>query len=569
MTSRIQRLFLSGLLTLLSCSFVSASPERCELAPWAKAEQSLQLHDFETVLETLALAGEARVRSIEVVRQNVFPLSGHQLAGLANRFNTLTRESAIRAALLIEVGQQVGTAELAEAERALRRKSFLYDASVLLRRRCGDDVDVVVVVRDVWTLVPNLSFARTGGDNKTILGISDGNVLGSGKELSIVYRNDRDRSGYNIRFDDPNIAGSRWRGSIALADNDDGHAVSANIDRPFYALDTRFAAGLRASSFERDQDLEFLSEDAFTLEAEGESAEVYLGRSTGRSSQGGNGYIDRFWAGVAYDRESFRFPVGFPGPLESKRTFVYPFVAWQRQQDRFVKRENVERIERTEDLDLGLFVRARAGVSSDAIGGDGDFLIFNVGVGGRWYLTPEQLFSTSATWHGRLELADRDTQDGVASAEAEFLWKHSARMSFLVRAQATATRDLDLDQQLTQGGDTDLRGYPSRFQVGDRRFLLTVEERYYTDWLPLGLFRVGFAAFADVGRAWFEDEPPAWVPDRGEDYFDTLSNVGLGLRFESIRTRRDRVLHVDFARPLVDGPDVDSLSITITAKQAL
>lgn len=537
----------------------------CQLAPWAQAEQSIERFDFETALETLPLDGHARVRKIEIVRQNVFPLSSHQLASAANRFNTLTTERALAAALLIEVGQDVASAELAEAERSLRRKSYLYDARVLVRQRCADEVDVVVVVRDVWTLVPNLSFARSGGDNKTILGISDGNVLGSGKELSIVYRNDRDRSGYNLRFDDPNIAGSRWQGSASLMDNDDGHAVMANIDRPFFALDTRYAAGVRLSSFERDQDIEFLSEDVFTLSGEGESAEVYLGRSSGRSGK----YVDRFWAGLAYERESYRFPTGFPGPLETERTFSYPFVAWQRQQDRFVKRENVERIERTEDLDLGLFVRARAGLSTDTLGGEGDFVLFNIGLGGRWYLTPSHLFSTSANWSGRVELTEIDTQDSVASVQLEYLWKHSARMSFLLRGQATATRDLDLDQQLTQGGDTGLRGYPSRFQVGDRRFLLTVEERYYTDWLPMGLFRVGFAAFADVGRAWFDDAPPAWVPARNEDYFDALSNVGLGLRFESIRTRRDRVLHIDFARPLVDGPDVDSLSITITAKQAL
>ncbi len=547
------------------CGSSATADIPCELAPWAASEQSLEQFDFDSALDTAALVGKARVRKIDVIRQNVFPGSNHQLASVANRFNTLTRESAIRAALLIEAGQEVGAAELAEAERALRRKSFLYDARVLVRQRCENDLDVVVVVRDVWTLVPNISFARSGGDNKTILGISDGNVLGSGKEISIVYLNDRDRSGYNLRFDDPNIAGSRWRGSIALADNDDGHGVNASLERPFFALDTRFAAGFRLQSFERDQDLEFLSEDAYTLDGEGERAEAYLGRSSGRT---GN-YVDRLWVGLAYEREAYQFPMGFPGPLETERTFAYPFLAWQRQQDRFVVRENVERIERTEDLDLGLYARARAGISTNALGGDGDVLLFNLGLGGRWYLTDSQLLSTSISWHGRVDLDAWDTQDSVASIQSEYLWKHSARMSFLLRAQATATRDLDLDQQLTQGGDTGLRGYPSRFQVGDRRFLFTIEERYYTDWLPLGLFRVGFAAFADVGRAWFEDRPPAWVPARDQDYFDTLSNVGLGLRFESIRTRRDRVLHIDFARPLVDGPDVDSLSITISAKQAL
>jgi hypothetical protein len=96
-----------------------------------------------------------------------------------------------------------------------------------------------------------------------------------------------------------------------------------------------------------------------------------------------------------------------------------------------------------------------------------------------------------------------------------------------------------------------------------------LEERYYSDWFPFGLFRVGLAAFVDVGRAWFRDEAPAWVPERNGDHFGTLANVGVGLRLESLRTRRDRVLHIDLAHPLVEGPGVDSLQLTLSAKRSL
>ncbi|MCZ6854303.1 MAG: hypothetical protein O7G86_10325, partial [Gammaproteobacteria bacterium] len=143
------------------------------------------------------------------------------------------------------------------------------------------------------------------------------------------------------------------------------------------------------------------------------------------------------------------------------------------------------------------------------------------------------------------------------------------RWSLFVRGSYTLTRNLPDHRQLRLGGDTNLRGYPSRYQIGDRQYLFTMEERYYTDLVPFGMFRVGWAAFVDVGRAWYAGTAPAWVPERTGDHFKMLSNLGLGLRLESIRTRRDRVIHVDIAKPLVDGPEVDSYELTLTVKQTI
>jgi hypothetical protein len=78
---------------------------------------------------------------------------------------------------------------------------------------------------------------------------------------------------------------------------------------------------------------------------------------------------------------------------------------------------------------------------------------------------------------------------------------------------------------------------------------------------------VGYAGFLDVGHAWFHDHAPDWVPHRDGDHFGTLANIGVGLRLESVRTRRDRVLHIDIAKPLVDGPFVDTWEVTLSGKQ--
>ena len=84
------------------------------------------------------------------------------------------------------------------------------------------------------------------------------------------------------------------------------------------------------------------------------------------------------------------------------------------------------------------------------------------------------------------------------------------------------------------------------------------------------MFRLGAAVFAYVGRDWYRNEAPGWVPpDRSASYFDKLANVGEGLRLESTRTRRDRLLHIDLALPVRDGPETRNLELTVTVKQSL
>lgn len=89
-------------------------------------------------------------------------------------------------------------------------------------------------------------------------------------------------------------------------------------------------------------------------------------------------------------------------------------------------------------------------------------------------------------------------------------------------------------------------------------FRLSAEERYYTDLYPLRVLRVAVAGFVDVGRAWSSHRDN-----------DTLINAGVGLRFESTRTNRSLVYHIDFAFPLVDGPGVRGVEVTLTSKRSL
>ena len=131
---------------------------------------------------------------------------------------------------------------------------------------------------------------------------------------------------------------------------------------------------------------------------------------------------------------------------------------------------------------------------------------------------------------------------------------------FFATVAWTAGNNLDLDNPVELGGDTGLRGYPLRYQSGDSKILVTLEQRFFWDWYPFRLFRVGGAVFADTGRTWGDN--PLGGSSRG-----WLSDVGFGLRFAPTRTGSRKIVHLDIAFPLDGDQSIDSVQILLGSKK--
>ena len=253
--------------------------------------------------------------------------------------------------------------------------------------------------------------------------------------------------------------------------------------------DPRYEAGERVGEFQHDQ----------------QYYEAYGGWSGGWSK----GWVTRWSGGVTYQKDRFApapdEPLG--GPLPEDREYVYPWIGVDILEDDYEERINQDQIQRTEDVLLGFRAAARVGYAPEAIGSVEDTLLFSgyaqqgsdVGKG-------QSLFLGAST-SGRID--SEGLRNAVLSAEARYYARTSAKTKFFATVNGTTTEQLDLDRQLLLGGDTGLRGYPLRYQAGTSLALLTLEERYYTDWYPFRLFHVAGAVFFDMGRTWGTDRPPA------------------------------------------------------------
>jgi hemolysin activation/secretion protein len=235
----------------------------------------------------------------------------------------------------------------------------------------------------------------------------------------------------------------------------------------------------------------------------------------------------------------------------------YPWMRYELIQDDYLKYHNYNEIERTEDFYLGTRVSAQLGWSDPAFGANIAGLIYSATAGYGLATTRRETLIFASTLDGRLE--NGTPQNTVATGSFHYYVKQSEKRLFYEGIDVAAGRNLDLDNQILLGGDNGLRGYPLRYQEGTSRALVTVEERYFTDWYPFRLFRVGGAAFMDVGRTW--GTAPLAQPG-----LRLLRDVGFGLRVGNARSGLANIIHVDLAFPLDGDASIHRVQFLVVTK---
>ena len=504
-------------------------------------------------------ASGAVVGKITVHPDDIFDLSIEGESGwlyrTANRLHMNTRASVIREQLLFETGDRYSDRVVQETERNLRANAYLNDAKIVPVAYDGRNVDLEVRTRDTWTLNPGVNFSRTGGENEYAVQIQEKNLLGRGQSLELEWQSDVDRDALTLSFSDPHLLKNFTRLAVAYSDASDGSTKYFNLDRPFYALDTRWSAGTLLTESEFDVDRWALGKRVGKFETQAQYYQVNGGWSAGLQ----DGWVRRWTYGATYQQSDFEPVTGAPvgGPLPADRKFVYPWVGFELLQDSFQERVNQDQIRRTEDVLVGFNGWARLGFATESFGSATDAVLASAYASNGRDLSPTQSLFGSAWASGRYEHGE--IRNGLLGAEARYYLATSARSKFFANVSGTVTEQLDEDQQLTLGGDTGLRGYPFAYQAGTAKALLTLEQRYYTKWYPFRLFHVAGAVFADTGRTWGTDVT-------GATSLGLLSDVGIGLRLGTSRSAFGNVLHIDLAFPLDGDDDIDSVQLVVETK---
>jgi outer membrane protein assembly factor BamA len=487
------------------------------------------------------LIGEVRINPQDIFDEQD-PRENYGLYRLANMLHIKTRESVIRRQLLFRGGERVSQRVIEETERLLRANSYLYDVSIRPVAYRNGVVDIEVRTRDTWSLEPGASFSRGGGSNTTGLSLREQNFLGTGLSVGVSQGSSVDRSGQEFEISHNQVFGNWTAFSYKTATFSDGSSDSISLMRPFYALDARWALGASAAEFDRIDSIYTNAAVVGQYRHQARGGEVFGGLSRGLV----NGWVQRYSVGVGYREDLYLVdPGGTPSPaVPADQTLVYPFVRYEVIEDDYVKTANRDKIGRAEYFARGFNGSMWLGYSSTGLGATRDLWLYS-GALSKGFRTRGGDLLTSMSLSGQYGDGKSDRQ--FFGASARYFLQQGPNTVFYASASADGVNSTIPTDQLLLGGDSGMRGYPLRYQSGDRRAQFSVEERVYTDWYPFRLVRVGAAVFYDFGRAWggeFENQAnPGWLRD-----------FGFGLRLTSDRSSKGSVLHLDVAFP-VDAPD--------------
>jgi hypothetical protein len=505
-------------------------------------------------------AAKAVIGKIIINNENIFDLDNPRdntwLFRLADRLHKRTRPEIIHNQLLFKSGQRYDRRLLDESERILRADGYFYDAWIRAVAYHDNKVDLQVTTKDVWTLNPGFNFGRSGGTNSTGVELEELNFLGTGVEVSVEHSSNIDRTSNELQVIDPHTLGTFISVIGTYAELSDGYLRELSVQEPFYALDARWAAGVYTINDLQTDSLWTQGRIIDEFKDQHEGAQVYAGLSSGLQ----NGWVRRWSAGVAYDEHDFSPTSEWTGitQVPQDRRFAYPWIQFDLVQDDFKRLVNHDQIARTEDFYLGTAFSSRIGWAASGMGSSQTDVLFwnNASTG---FQSPDGTHTLLLFWDFNGRLHDGRVENGVMDAAIRYYVEQSKNWLFFTTLYATKGWRLDLDDQILLGGDSGLRGYPLRYQDGTGRALWTVEQRYFTDWYPFRLFRVGAAVFADVGRMW--GEAPLAPPNYG-----TLKDVGFGGRFGNARTGFGNVVHADIAFPVGAPAGIQKVQFLITTQ---
>ena len=501
------------------------------------------------------------IGEIALEKSNVFDLTNPEennwLYRLANRMHIVTRDKVIRKQLLFKSGDRYSQRLVDESERILRQNRYLFDAQITPVRHENGVVDLKVQTKDVWSLMPDISISRSGGETTTRIGLEDDNFLGRGQHISVSHTEDVDRDSDRLEIVDRHLGRSWVSAQLKIEDNSDGKVNLLSAVRPFYALDARWSAGGTALEDERRTALYSLGDEAAEFQHDRDFYTAFGGWSRGLKGR----WARRWTSGFIYDDNDFSEvrDATLPAAIPEDRRLAYPFVGVELVEDNFEEVRNRDQMGKTEDFYMGTRVFASLGWASESWGSDRDALVVTSSARRGFGSLDEDALLLSAIAYGRIESGD--ARNAVLEASARYYHKQSEKRLFFATLSATRGHALDLDNPVQIGGDTGLRGYPLRYQSGDSKMLLSLEQRYFTDWYPFRIMRIGGAFFFDAGRTWGTNPV-------GEENLGWLTNVGLGLRIAPTRFATTKMVHIDVAFPLDGDDSIDSVQLLFEAKRS-
>lgn len=531
--------------------------------------EMIAIHDAETRLGvTLDPTPEGKtIERIDVLR--LPPIDRHDpLPAAVNAAHTTTKEYVVRRSLFVKEGDRYRKAIVDESARSLRsRRQLSLVVCAPVTGSHEDTVRLVVITKDVWSLYVDFDLALTNGGLESLtLEPKETNIAGIHHLATGRFVLEPKTITAGAAYEIPRLDG-RWLSLSAEANavvnrergDLEGGDATTRIARPLFSSRTEWSWSFQSRAVNRIRRRYVNAEVAkFQDRTPWQWRERLLDEEANLTRSFGWAAKNDFTLGVGfsharYDADDPEFQ-RIAAPIGEDR--AGPYLQWRTYRSDFLRTFDLAGLALQEDHRLGYDVTVRGYPSLKALGATRDV------IGG----------SVKAVYG--LALGDGLVRAGVESTIESDTTKISdgwVKGSFGVATPRFGPRRLEgrfvlavsaldrfanyLNAQSFLGGDTLLRGYPSRALVG--RDLVTANFEYRTRSFDLVAIQIGAVGFFDAGDAF-----------DGFTDFDPKQSAGGGLRV--VFPQIDRaVLRLDVGVPLHRPAGVDPLSFFVAFHQAL
>jgi len=529
---------------------VTIAYSRYELAAIRDAE-----HELGTQIDPRA-EGKI-VESIETVRRD--PIEKKDPAPTAlNAVHITTKQEVILHEMLLHVGDPYRKVVADESARNIRRFMRVSIVAVVpMRGSAPDRVRLVVITKDVWSLIADVDFkVSSGGIEHMMLELEETNLFGRQMELSAHSIVQPESVAVGAAYVAPRFAG-RWLSMHAESNviinrrsgEPEGSFGDARIERPLFS--TRTSWSWMTGLYWRDEIYRLYS-NATVARFEGGVPWEFRSRKIQQTAAATRSFgwarKNDFTIGATISRDVYRVP-DHPGidpelvhrftreavPVGETRTT--PFIQWRTYANDFLRIVDFETLALQEDYRLGHDIVVRGYPIARALGSTRDLV--GVRAGAVYTLALGDGF-VRALIDTTTEAEAERIADASINAELRIVSPRTPLGRLIFDATGMNRWRNYLNRLSFLGGEDRLRGWPTRHFVGKNVAAMNVEFR--TRAIELSAIQLGGALFYDTGRAF----------NGSFDEIRPVHSVGAGFRIVLPQIDRS-VIRGDFGFPIVAG----------------
>lgn len=503
---------------------------------------------------------DAKIGDIRIIHRDIFETSDELPDWIpwqtVNRLHLSTTEQTIRDSFLFQIGENLDVELIRETQRKLRSLGYFRDEDLECREMAPGKVRVEVSLKENWSLIPVFSFFGRGLGTAVTVGLSEQNLLGLGKMLSVSFRKGAEEQNtiiedaWRVSYLDPNILGSRYRLYWTIEGLESGEILTANFDKPFFSLDTPWSFGIFNSHRRRTQRLFYGGTIAADYEQQDNSSGIEFSFALTR----GPPVVHRLRALYSYEQRrirDFRMLSSNVSPVAPPpdNTYSYVGAGYRRLGVRYIRERRISKFDRDEFFNMANDFEGMIAFSSRLLGADNDEWIFSVSDSQGYSFREGHFLLATASAEGFIE------GNGLRNSLFQLAYHHyllntpldwgSFQHTFHGKGIFGHGVYLDSDNLFSLGYTTGLRGYPLGAITGNKMLLFSLEDRIFMKKKIFRILALGFLLFWDCGYAWQEGHDL--------DMADMRNAVGIGVRTSVPAMSSSNILNLTWGFPLGQG----------------